>query len=147
MSTNPSGRSAEDSAETNKKTQEQSQFSIVLDNVRDYEFRVKFDKQQYESLLMDEPAPLGGDSAPNASRFVAAAVGNCLSASFLFCLRKSRVNIQGIHTEVKLHQIRNEEGKVRIGKIEVEISPDIKDPDPRKVERCLGLFEDYCIVT
>jgi len=50
-------------------------FRISMDSIQDYRFRVRFDKEQYAELQMDEPPPLGGDSAPNASRILAAAVG------------------------------------------------------------------------
>jgi uncharacterized OsmC-like protein len=122
-------------------------FSITLDQVQDYEFRVKFDKEQLEDLMTDEPPPLGRDRAPNASRLLAAAVGNCLSASLVFCARKARLNMQGLHTEVAVQYARNEKGRLRIGKIEVVIEPKFDESQPEKAERCLGLFEDYCVVT
>lgn len=46
-------------------------FTIALESIQDYEFRVKMDKEQFQELLMDEPPPLGKDRAPNASRFLA----------------------------------------------------------------------------
>jgi uncharacterized OsmC-like protein len=130
-----------------KKKPEPARFSITMDHVEGYEFRVKFDKEQFGELLMDEPPPLGGDRAPNASRLLAAAVGNCLSASLLFCAKKARVDIEGIHTEVSVEMSRNEQGRIRIGRIEVGITPDLGEADPQKAERCLSVFEDYCVVT
>ena len=40
-----------------------------------------------------------------------------------------------------------ETGRLRIGKIKVEIEPDFDGADAAKIERCLGIFEDYCVVT
>lgn len=135
-------------AQTGEDTQERfGRFSITLDQVQDYEFRVKFDKEQIEDLMTDEPPPLGRDKAPNASRLLAAAVGNCLSASLVFCARKARLNMQGLHTEVALQYARNEKGRLRVGQIDVEIEPKFDESQPDKAERCLGLFEDYCAVT
>jgi len=102
---------------------------------------------QSVNLCGDEPPPLGKDKAPNASRFLAAAVGNCLSASLLFCARKSRVDIEGVHTEVTVHYARNEQGRIRIGKIDVQVEPRFAESDPAKMQRCLEIFEDYCVVT
>ncbi len=139
--TDPAGGSG------NRKKGEGHQFTIGVDLVRDYRFRVRFDKDHYPELLMDEPPPLGGDSAPNASRILAAAVGNCLSASLLFCARKARIDLQGVRTDVTVHFTRNERGRLRIGKIEVAIEPLLDAADKAKAQRCLELFEDYCVVT
>ena len=38
---------------------------------------------------MDEPEPMGENSGPNAGKVLAAAIGNCLTASLLFCLQKA----------------------------------------------------------
>jgi len=129
-------------------TQEKfGRFSITLDQVQDYEFRVKFDKEHLEDLMTDEPPPLGHDRAPNASRLLAAAVGNCLAASLVFCARKTRLDMHGLHAEVALQYGRNEKGRLRVGKIEVVMEPKFDESEPEKAERCLALFEDYCVVT
>jgi uncharacterized OsmC-like protein len=125
----------------------QEDITITMDQIRDYEFRVKFDKDQYPDLLMDEPPPVGRDTAPNPSRLLAAAVGNCLSASFLFSARKMRADIQSVHTTVRVWYTRNEKGRLRIGKMEVAIAPRFDPADASKIQRCLELFEDYCVVT
>ena len=130
-----------------RKKGEGHEFTIGMDLVRDYCFRVRFDKDHYPELLMDEPPPLGGDSGPSASRVLAAAVGNCLSASLLFCARKARVDVQGVRTDVTVHFTRNERGRLRIGKIDVGIEPLLNAADKYKAQRCLELFEDYCVIT
>ncbi len=124
-----------------------SEFSIHVDQIQDYEFRVKFDKESHADLLVDEPPPLGRDRGPSASRLLAAAVGNCLSASLLFCARKARVNLEGVHTLVKTQIVRGDSGRLRIGKIDVEIDPEFTPTDEGQAARCLAIFEDYCTVT
>jgi len=121
--------------------------TITMEQIQDYEFRVKFDKAQYADLLLDEPPPIGRDAGPNPSRLLAAAAGNCLSASFLFSARKMRVNIQGLSTTVKVWYTRNEKGRLRVGKMKVSIVPKFDPADASKIQRCLELFEDYCVVT
>jgi organic hydroperoxide reductase OsmC/OhrA len=121
--------------------------TITMEQIRDYEFRVKFDKEQYPDLLLDEPPPVGHDTGPNPSRLLAAAAGNCLSASFLFSARKMRVNIQSLRTTVKVWYTRNEKGRLRIGKMKVAMAPKFDPADASKIQRCLELFEDYCVVT
>jgi len=126
---------------------ESRQFSVSIDCIQDYEFRVKFADKPYGDLLMDETPPVGHDKGPNPSRLLATAVGGCLSASLLFAARKLRLNVQGLHADVKVSHTRNEKGRLRIGKIDVEIDPTIEDPDQQKLQRCLELFEDFCVVT
>lgn len=124
-----------------------SEFSISVDQVRDYEFLVKFDKEPMPELRMDEPPPLGRGTGPSAARVLAAAIGNCLSASLLFCSRKARVNIERIHTEVKVQIVRDENKRLRVGAVEVTIDPHLAGGERDKAQRCLGLFEDFCTVT
>ncbi len=130
-----------------KKNGELGHFSISLDCIQDFEFRVKFDKELYQDLMIDEPPPVGNDRGPNPSRLLAAAVGGCLSASLLFSARKLRLNMSGLHADVKVQHERNEKGRLRIGSISVEIIPRIEEPDDQKLARCLELFEDFCVVT
>lgn len=123
------------------------EFRIRIEQIQDFEYRVHFDKEHHEPLHMDEPEPLGKDRAPSASRVLAAAIGNCLSASLLFCLRKSRVEARGMQTEVLVRILRNERGRLRIGKVTVAIDPGIAEADRERAARCLSLFEDFCVVT
>jgi organic hydroperoxide reductase OsmC/OhrA len=139
--------SGQQSSEDKKNSSEHGGFSITLEQVEDFEFRVKFDGEDFPDLTMDEPHPIGGNKAPNASRFLAAAVGNCLSASLLFCLRKSRVAIRNIRTGVRVQTIRAEKGRLRIGKIDVTIDPGFGESEREQAQRCLQLFEDFCVVT
>jgi uncharacterized OsmC-like protein len=130
-----------------KESEEPGRFSIALDHIREFEFRVKFDKAQYQDLIIDEPTPVGSDKGPNASRLIAAAVGGCLSASLLFSAQKLQLAMSGLHADVKVRHTRNEKGRLRIGSIDVEITPEIMEPDEQKMRRCLNMFEDFCVVT
>ena len=46
----------------------EGRFTIHLEHLEGYEFKVKFDWDSTEDALMDEPMPLGGESGPNAGR-------------------------------------------------------------------------------
>ena len=61
--------------------------SVSLIQVQDYQFDVGFGAAG-PALRADEPPPLGQGSGPSPVQLLAAAVGNCLSASLLFALRK-----------------------------------------------------------
>ncbi len=84
---------------------------------------------------------------PNPARLLAAAVGNCLGASLLFCLRRSRIEIHGLRIAVDVSLERNERGRLRIGEIQVTMAPDMEPEQRERMGRCLELFEDFCIVT
>jgi uncharacterized OsmC-like protein len=138
---------AESGPSSTRKPDVSSEFTLEMEQTEDYEFRVRFEREQFGPLTMDEPTPLGKGRGPSASRFVAAAVGHCLSASLLFCSRKGRIAIGPIHTRVRAQLRRNERGRWRVTKMNVEIDPHIPEPDRENAIRCLDLFEDYCVVT
>lgn len=125
---------------------EDKELSVSMELIKGYEFKVTFDERLPE-LLMDEPEPLGAGNGPNATKAFSAAVGNCLSASLLFCLHKIRVKPTALKTTVKTKMVRNEKKRLRIGPSHVTITLGF-DPESRsRLGRCMGLFEDYCIVT
>jgi uncharacterized OsmC-like protein len=126
---------------------EADQFSLRLERTTRYEFETQFDWKDVARLLLDEPAPLGTGRGPNASRLVGAAVGNCLSASLLFCLEKAKQQVNSIRTDVVGTMRRNEKGRLRIGQLDVRITLDVDAQQPERVTRCLSLFEDYCVVS
>jgi uncharacterized OsmC-like protein len=129
------------------KKDESRGFTISIDSVEGLEFRVKFAGTGFSDLTVDEPAPAGGGKGPNPARLLAAAIGGCLSASLLFCAQKLRLNMPGLHTEVTVTHTRNEKGRLRIGNVNVVIDPRIEDPDEHKLQRCLEMYEDFCVVT
>lgn len=122
-------------------------FTIHLDQLEDYSFRVRFDWPDVPELDLDEPAPLGGSSGPNASRLLAAAVGNCLSASLMFCLSRQQAPAESVRATVTGRMARNDRGRLRVGGLQVQITvADTFSKSPR-LARCLDLFEDFCVVT
>jgi uncharacterized OsmC-like protein len=112
-----------------------------------FEFRATFDGASGTSVVLDEPPPLGGGRGPNAAALLSAAVGNCLAASLLFCLRKSRATVGALTADVTTRITRNEAGRFRISGIDVALSTDVSAEDLARLGRCEDLFEDYCIVT
>ena len=74
-----------------------------------------------------------------------AAVGNCLAASLTFCLRRSHIDVEQLTARVTTRIVRNEKGRYRIGSIDVELEPLLGAG--AKLERCEGLFKDFCTVT
>ncbi len=124
-----------------------SQYSIAVDQVESYRFRAQFDKPQYGELAMDEPPPLGADTAPSAGRILAAAIGDCLSASFLFAAKKNGLDVSGLHAEVTVEVIRNERRRFRIGAMKVRLDPKLSAGDAEKARAAAAMFEDFCTIT
>jgi organic hydroperoxide reductase OsmC/OhrA len=127
--------------------EKEKDLTTTIEQVGDYEFLVKFSQKEGNTLLMDEPQPLGKGKGPNAWELLAAAVGNCLSASLLFCLRRAHIEPRNIKTTVKTVLTRNEKGRTRIGSLSVTINPEFAEYALGGVGRCLDLFEEFCIVT
>ena len=111
-----------------------------------YGMRVDF-PNDVETLLVDEPEPLGKGQGPSASGVLGAAVGSCLSASLLFCLRKAHIEVSDIDTSVTVSFERDERGRLRIGGIKVNLLPIVEGGSSSRLERCMELFEDFCVVT
>jgi organic hydroperoxide reductase OsmC/OhrA len=123
-------------------------FELELEQLADYEFKVKFGASGVADLLLDEPAPLGGGKGPNAARLIGAAVANCLSASLLFCLAgKFKQRPGPLRTTVRGELTRNEKGRMRIGRVDVTIRMAEDASTLQHLDRCLQQFEDFCIVT
>jgi organic hydroperoxide reductase OsmC/OhrA len=123
-------------------------YKVDLRFVRGYEFVATFPEgEALPPIVFDEPPPLGEGSGPNAAAVLAAAVGNCLAASFAFCLRKARVEPVDLTAAVVARVARNEQGRFRISSIDVELTPEVRESDRPRLERCERLFEDFCIVT
>jgi len=125
---------------------EEKQLTVQMEQIDNYQFKVSFDEGI--DLLMDEPEPLGDDNGPNATKVLSAAVGNCLSASLLFCLQKARIDVRKVRTTVKTDMTRNEKKRLRIGGSKVTINIDLDATDgPNRMRKCIELFESFCVVT
>ena len=122
-------------------------FEVALTLRDGYAFTVDFAAGEGAPLVVDELPPLGEANGPNPARLLAAAVGSCLSASLLFCLRKSRVEVSQLRTTVEGTIVRNERGRLRIGGIRVRLAPEVTPEQRERMARCLDLFQDFCIVT
>ena len=126
---------------------DEQSIELSLEQVSDYEFRLRFDDTDAPDLLTDEPAPLGHGAAPNPSRLLLAAVANCLSASLLFSLRKFKNDPGKIAAHARATLARNEHGRWRVQRIEVELAMGAAAGSLEHLDRLLAQFEDFCVVT
>lgn len=120
--------------------------SVRLVQAQDYRFDVDFGAG-VPALRVDEPPPLGEGSGPSPVQMLAGAVGNCLSASLLFALRKFRQAPDPIRTEVTAEVGRNAEGRLRVLGMQVTLTLGVPAASLQHLDRVLAGFEAYCTVT
>ena len=126
---------------------DEQRFALTLTLESGYALTARFDEEARAPLTTDEAAPVGTGRGPNPARLLGAAIGSCLGASLLYCLRRARVEVAGLTTRVWGTLVRNERGRWRVGAIDVVLMPAGPVADPERFRRCVSVFEDYCIVT
>ncbi len=124
----------------------QESFSLELTRESGYRMKAASGRDGAEPFYMDEAPPVGTGEGATPTELLAAAVGGCLSASLIFCLEKSRAPAGEIRTRVEGSLERNEKGRLRVSDLRVTLEFDGPEGDPARVNRCLDLFEDFCIV-
>lgn len=130
-------------------------FSMKMEKTGPMEFKTTFDKDHFPDLFFDEPPTAGGnDNYPNAVRILTAAVMNCLSASLTFCLTKSKLPMEQFELTATASTTtdRNEENRIRVKNIDVKLQPVFKNEAnsaefKNKIQRCVSIFQDYCVVS
>jgi organic hydroperoxide reductase OsmC/OhrA len=125
----------------------ESEFTIELVQLSDYRFETHFDNAAVPALLTDEQAPLGGDAGPNPSRLLLTSVANCLMASLLFAMRKFKNEPGPLRAVAKASISRNANNRLRIGHIGVDLNLGVTASEVNMLDRILGQFEEFCIVT
>lgn len=126
---------------------EEQTIELSVEQVDNYEFRVRFDGTTLPDLDTDEPPPLGGNAGPNPGRLLLAAVANCLTASLLFAMRKFRNEPGPLRTTARARLVRNASNRWRFAAIEVDLQLADAAVSLQHLERALAQFEDFCIVT
>lgn len=124
----------------------ESNVRITLRQQQDYQFQVDFG-EGIPSLLADEPAPLGTGQGPSPVQLLAAAVGNCLSDSLLFALRKFKQTPEPLHCTVDAEIGRNEQKRLRVLKMTAALHLGVPASSLEHLDRVLDQFEAYCTVT
>ena len=122
-------------------------FSIQLEQRENYQFTMKLDWPDAPDLALDSGPPLGRSAGPDAERLLAGAVGYCLTASLLFCMRKFKQTPGTLRTEVSGALTRNERGRLRIGGLNARIHLSDEAGQITHFDRCAKQFEDFCVVS
>ena len=122
-------------------------FTIELNLQADYRFEIDFRHPGAPLLVTDATPPLGAGAGPDAEQLLIAAVANCLSTSLLFSLRKFKNEVGTMRTVADAKLVRNEQNRLRVGGIEVEIRLGVAAAALKQLDRALAQFEDFCVVT
>lgn len=121
-------------------------FQISLARLDGYRFQAEFG-DGIAPLVVDEGPPLGKNAGPSPTRLLATAVASCLSASLVFSLGKSRVEVRSLTARASGTLVRNQEKRLRIGRLDVVLVLGIDDGERAKAGEALARFEDFCTVT
>lgn len=119
---------------------------VRLQQLQDYRFDIHF-QEGMPVLTSDEPAPLGTGQGPSPVQLLAAAVGNCLSDSLLFALRKFHQQPEPLSCTVRAEVGRNDQGRVRVLRMHAELTLGVPAASLQHLERVLDQFEAFCTVT
>lgn len=120
--------------------------TVVLVQRQDYQFAMQFGGNAPDGLA-DEPPPLGQGAGPSPVQLLAAAVGNCLSDSLLFALRKFKQQPEPIRCEVTAEVGRNAENRLRVLGMQVHLKLGVAAGALLHLDRVLEQFEAFCTVT
>ena len=119
--------------------------SVNLKQEKDYRFAIDF-AGGIPVLYGDETPPLGNGTGPNPAQLLAAAVGNCMSDSLLFAIRKFKQNPDPIQTTVTATVDRNAENRLRVQNINVRLTLGVAGSSLAHLDRALAQFEEFCTV-
>ncbi|HQY27717.1 MAG TPA: OsmC family protein [Burkholderiaceae bacterium] len=120
--------------------------TIRLAQRHDYQFELQFGAG-VPALRGDEPPPLGQGAGPSPMQLLASAVGNCLSSSLLFALRKFKQAPEPLSAEVTAEVGRNDANRLRVLAIRAKLTLGVPAGTLEHLDRVLGQFEQFCTVT
>lgn len=118
---------------------------VLLRQQQDFQFEIDFGAE-VPKLIGDEHPPLGQGRGPTPVQLLAAAVGNCLSDSLLFALRKFKQAPEPISCEVTAEVGRNAQNRLRVLGLDVVLTLGVPAAKLEHLDRVLGQFEDFCTV-
>ncbi|WP_213029959.1 OsmC family protein, partial [Acinetobacter baumannii] len=89
---------------------------------------------------------MGRGQGPTPEQLLAAAVGNCMSDSLLFALRKFKQAPEPITCTVTPEVGRNAQNRQRVLSLDVAFTLGVPAAPLEPLDRVLATFEDFCTV-
>jgi uncharacterized OsmC-like protein len=124
----------------------ENSITVELIQKHDYRFDIHF-AEAIPVLTSDEPVPLGTGQGPSPVQLLCAAVGNCLSDSLLFALRKFKQAPEPLRCTVQAEVGRNSDNRLRVLQMTATLRLGVPAAQLQHLDRVLGSFEAYCTVT
>ncbi len=124
----------------------QDSVTIRLTQQQDYQFDIELGTG-LPRLRGDEPPPLGQGGGASPMQLLVSAVGNCLSSSLLFALRKFKQKPEPLSAEVTAEIGRNEQNRLRVLAIRAKLVLGVPAASLEHLDRVLAQFEQFCTVT
>lgn len=123
--------------------------TVKLKLLEDMIFKCDMGNMDVKDCYIDETNQEEADMwGPNPTRLVASAIAGCLSASYIFCLKKKDHKLDELETVSEAVVARNEEGRLRIKEINVVLKPVSESEEVKKrMGQCKKFFEKFCTVT
>lgn len=128
---------------------EETKTKVGIRLEKDMIFRCDMGEMALKDCYIDETNQEEADMwGPNPAKLLGMALLGCLSASFIFCLKKRKLSVDELKAEAEVIIGRNEKGFIRVKKINVNITSKIDALASRKrADQCRKMFENYCTVT
>ena len=120
--------------------------TVELIQQHDYRFEVHFG-DAIPVLTSDESLPLGTGQGPSPVQLLCAAVGNCLSDSLLFALRKFKQAPEPLRCTVQAEVGRNTDNRLRVLQLTATLRLGVPAAQLERLDHVLAQFEAYCTVT
>jgi len=119
--------------------------TVDLKQDKDFRFAIHF-AEGIPVIYGDEAPPLGNGTGPTPAHLLAAAVGNCMSDSLLFAIRKFKQQPEPLQTRVAASIERNAQNRLRVQNINVRLTLGVPGSSLAHLDRALDQFEEFCTV-
>ena len=121
---------------------------VLLDYTKDLHFKAS--ARNFKDLNVDEPVSFHGtDLGPSAVEYLLIGIGGCLGTTFIFCLRKKKIELETLnvivdgelsHTGPKMH--------LRLVNVNVDLKFTPKEASSdEEINKCMKEFLAHCIIT
>jgi len=120
--------------------------SVTITRQEKYKFVVDFGGAIPQSVG-DLSPPLGDGDGPTPEHLLAAAVANCMAASFVFAHAKYKEDPGRVTATVACEIGRNEKNRLRVTNLNLDLTLGVAPETLGHLERTLATFEDFCTVS